>query len=351
MHSFLSGQQPAVGDPVVAAHDRRGAMKDMAHPSVCIVGCASWDTLLPVDRYPAESEYCIASEEIQMPGGTSTNVAVALARLGMPPRFVGVVGDDWRGERLRAGLESAGVMCDMLGVHVGQDSDRSIIPISPSGSRTIFWIKGAMLGRGDTLDLPAIFQHLVVYLDIVDLDFWADILDAGDRDNANLPHTPLIVGQAVFVAGILAPDAALPFVGRHDLFIGGEWEWQLMTGAASRAGIVACLQQIVRETRLQAVVVTHGADGCTVITKSAALASPAAPVQVVDTTGAGDAFAAGFIFGHVRGWPPERCARFANAVGGLATRALGSQASLPSLDEAWALAFGSDLDSDSESAR
>jgi sugar/nucleoside kinase (ribokinase family) len=321
-----------------------------AHPTVCIVGCASWDTLLPVDHYPAESEYCIASEEIQLPGGTSTNVAVALARLGMPPRFVGVVGDDWRGERLRAGLEAAGVICDTLGVHIGQDSDRSIIPIGPSGSRTIFWIKGAMLGRGDPLDLPAIFRHPVVYLDIVDLDCWADILDVYDRDHAGRPAAPLLVGQAVFVAGILPPAAALPFVGRHDLFIGGEWEWRLMTGAESRADLVARLQRMVRETRLHVAVVTHGADGCTVITAAEACVVPAADVRVVDTTGAGDAFAAGFIFGHVRGWPPERCARFANAVGGLATRALGSQVSLPTLDEAWRLAFGADPDMEESQA-
>ncbi len=314
-------------------------MIDTAHPPVCIVGCASWDTLLPVDHYPAESEYCIASEEIQMPGGTSTNVAVALARLGIPPRFVGVVGDDWRGERLRAGLEAAGVICDTLGVHQGQDSDRSIIPIGPSGSRTIFWIKGAMLQRGDPLDIPAIFRHSVVYLDIVDLDLWAEILDVYDGDHAGRPDAPLLVGQAVYVAGILAPAAALPFVGRHDLFVGGEWEWQLMTGGTSRAAIVACLEETVRATRLQMAIVTHGAEGCTVITKAATVTAPAATVHVVDTTGAGDAFAAGFLFGCVRGWAPERCAQFANAVGGLATRALGSQVSLPSLDEAWHLAF------------
>ncbi|MDQ2787187.1 MAG: carbohydrate kinase family protein [Chloroflexota bacterium] len=319
-------------------------MTEVAQPSVCIVGCASWDTLLPVDHYPAESEYCIATNEIQMPGGTSTNVAVALARLGMPPRFVGVVGDDWRGERLRAGLEDAGVICDTLGVHSGQDSDRSIIPISPSGSRTIFWIKGAMLGRGDPLDIPAIFRHPVVYLDIVDLDLWADILDVFDRDRASLPEVPLLVGQAVFVAGVLTPDAALPFVGRHDLFIGGEWEWRLMTGAPSRGEVIACLQHTVRETRLQMAIVTCGADGCIVITKAASFNAQAAAVHVVDTTGAGDAFAAGFVYGQVKRWPPERCAQFANAIGGLATRALGSQVSLPTVDEAWQLAFGPDAD-------
>lgn len=304
---------------------------------VCIIGCASWDTLLPVDRYPPEGEYCIAAEEIQLPGGTSTNAAITLARLGLPPRFVGMVGDDWRGERLRAGLESAGVLCDTLAVRHGQDSDRSVIPISPSGGRTIFWIKGAMLRHGDTLDLPLIFRHRILYLDIVDLALWRDVLDAYER--APDDGRPLVVGQAVYVAGVLPPDDALALIGRHAVFIGGEWEWHLMAGTAMRADLIARLERLVHESALGVAVVTLGAEGCTVVTAERTFVSPAADVVVVDTTGAGDAFAAGWMYGLNAGWEPERCARFANAVGGLATRAFGSQASLPTLDEAQRLAF------------
>lgn len=312
----------------------------MAMPSVCIVGCASWDTLLPVDRYPPEGEYCIATAEIELPGGTSTNAAMTLARLGVPPRFVGMVGSDWRGERLRAGLAGAGVVCDTLAVRQGQDSDRSVIPISPSGGRTIFWIKGAAIQRGDALDLPLIFSHRIVYLDIVDLDLWRDVLDAHERGGATGEHRPRCVGQAVYVAGVLPPEDALALIARHDVFIGGEWEWHLMAGTTIRADLIARLERLVQAATLATAVVTHGAEGCTVVTRGRTFTAPAAAVAVVDTTGAGDAFAAGFIYGLDAGWEPERCARFANAVGGLATRAFGSQASLPTRDEAWHLAFG-----------
>jgi sugar/nucleoside kinase (ribokinase family) len=309
-------------------------------PLVCIVGCASWDTLLPVDRYPPEGEYCIATAEIQLPGGTSTNAAIALARLGLPPRFVGMVGDDWRGEQLRAGLEGAGVVCDTLAVRQGQDSDRSVIPISPSGGRTIFWIKGATIEHGDPLDLPLIFSHRILYLDIVDLALWRDVLDAYERTPAGDGRRPRIVGQAVYVAGVLPPDDALALIGRHHAFIGGEWEWHLMAGTTTRADLITRLERLVRASALGMAVVTHGAEGCTVVTRERTFPSPAADVTVVDTTGAGDAFAAGFMYGLNAGWEPGRCAQFANAVGGLATRAFGSQASLPTLDEAWRLAFG-----------
>lgn len=308
----------------------------------CIVGCASWDTLLPVDRYPPEGEYCIAAEELELPGGTSANTAMALARLGAPPRFVGMVGDDWRGERLRAGLEMAGVVCDTLSIRRGQQSDRSIIPISPSGGRTIFWIKGATIERGDPLDLPLVFSHRIVFLDLVDLALWRDVLAAYERDYARGGNGPRCVGQAVYVAGALPPDDALALIGRHHVFIGGEWEWKLMAGVTTRADLVARVQRLVGESTLETAVVTQGAEGCTIITPGRSFAVPAATVDVVDTTGAGDAFAAGFVFGLNRGWAPERCARFANAVGGMATRAFGSQASLPTLDEAWRLAFGTE---------
>lgn len=314
---------------------------DHTLPAVCIVGCASWDTLMPIDHYPAEGTYCIASGEIEQPGGTSTNFAVALARLDAPPRFVGMVGDDWRGERLRAGLAEAGVLTDTMRTRVGQESDRSIIPISPTGGRTIFWIKGAMLRRGDAVDTDLVYAHRLVYLDLVDLDLWNDLLDTYAQQHATRPAAPPLIGQAVYVAGVLAPDAARALIRRHHVFIGGGWEWQLLTGESDDTRMVAAIQTLTQAGgALTAAVVTRGAAGCTLITRDAVTDVPAFAVDVQDTTGAGDAFAAGFAYGMVQGWETLRCARFANAVGGLATRGFGAQTSLPTLSETTRLAFG-----------
>jgi len=307
-------------------------------PAICIVGCASWDTLMPIDHYPGEGEYCIAGAEIEQPGGTSTNFAVALARLGDPPRFVGMVGDDWRGERLRTGLTDAGVLTDTVRVRAGQNSDRSIIPISPTGGRTIFWLKGAMLRRGDAVDTSLVFAHRLVYLDLVDFDLWGELLTTYERQHASRADAPPLVGQAVYVAGVLSPDAAMALIRRHHVFIGGGWEWQLLTGETDDARMVGVTRALIASSGpLRAVLITRGAAGCTLVTATGAVDVPAFPVTVQDTTGAGDAFAAGFVYGWVRGWEANRCARFANAVGGLATRGVGAQASLPTWDEVEAL--------------
>lgn len=309
-------------------------------PAVCVVGCASWDTLLPIDRYPAEGEYCVVAREIEQPGGTSTNFAVALARLGLPPQFVGMVGDDWRGAELRKGLEAAGVRCDTLRVREGQESDRSLITISPGGGRTIFWIKGAMLRRGDAVDTDRVFAHRLVYLDLVDLDLWGDLLTAYERDHAP-KNAPTLVGQAVYVAGILPPAQAMAHVARHTVFIGGAWEWRLLTGETDDAAMLAAIRTAMgKNPRITVAVVTRGADGCTVIEPETISHVPAFAVDVADTTGAGDAFAAGFAYGLTQRWGISRIARialFANAVGALATRGVGAQASLPTQNEVDAL--------------
>jgi fructokinase len=79
-----------------------------------------------------------------------------------------------------------------------------------------------------------------------------------------------------------------------------------------------------RELGVQIVVLTRGAAGCSVATERGVVDVSSAPIQVVDTVGAGDAFTAAFIHGLLLHWPPERAARLANAVGGLVASRAGA---------------------------
>ena len=79
-------------------------------------------------------------------------------------------------------------------------------------------------------------------------------------------------------------------------------------------------------------------EGCRVVTETKSLNVPAFSVEVVDPTGAGDAFVAGVAWGMAQRWPWPEVGRFANAVGALACCSLGAQASLPSLEEVETLA-------------
>src|SRR5215211_4505260 len=99
----------------------------MARPRIALVGLASWDRLLVVDRLAGPGEYAIVVSEASLPGGTTTNTAVALARLGASVAFAGLVGEDEAGERMRAALSAEGVDVSWLGVRPGEPTDASTI--------------------------------------------------------------------------------------------------------------------------------------------------------------------------------------------------------------------------------
>jgi ribokinase len=124
---------------------------------------------------------------------------------------------------------------------------------------------------------------------------------------------------------------------RHDVVVGNERDLLTVTGTWSIADASAALQSRMAGANLRAAVATRGAAGCRIVTRDEAWQVPAFAVEVVDPTGAGDAFTAGVAYGLARRWDWPRIGRFANALGALAIRALGAQSSLPTLTEIEAL--------------
>lgn len=298
-------------------------------PRIAAVGIASWDRLLAVDRYPAPGEQAVVRAEASGPGGTTTNTAVALARLGAAVAVVAAVGDDADGRAIGAALGAAGVDDRWLLVRAGERTDVATIVVSREPlDRTIHWHQGARLVRGDTLDVAAIFGHDLVVLDVVDIPLRRFLLDLPAH---TLPRTR-ILGPLGYLARHDLPDA-LDLTLRHDVVVGSERELLSVTGTWTLGDATAALRARMRGATLRAAVVTRGAAGCRIVTADDGWQIPAFRVPIVDPTGAGDAFAAGVAYGMARRWPWPEVGRFANALGALATRALGAQSSLPTLAE------------------
>src|SRR5690348_6593577 len=102
----------------------------MRLPRIAAVGLASWDWLLTVKQYPSAGDYAVVEEVSSQPGGTTTNCAVALAKLGARVAFAGMVGDDDNGVRLRDGLCAAGVDIAWLETRAGERTDATYIVVS-----------------------------------------------------------------------------------------------------------------------------------------------------------------------------------------------------------------------------
>ncbi len=142
------------------------------------------------------------------------------------------------------------------------------------------------------------------------------------------------------VVGYLAEEGvydAFELALRHDVIVGNERELLRVTGTWTVSDAITALQHRMRGETLRAALVTRGEEGCLVVTEQERARIPAFGVNVLDPTGAGDAFVAGVTWGMARRCPWLEIGKFANAVGALACCSLGAQTSLPSLSEVEAL--------------
>jgi ribokinase len=302
-------------------------------PRVTCIGLASWDRLIAVPTYPAAGEQADVLEEVSAPGGTTTNTAVALARLGAEVRIAAAIGDDQRGEDVLRALEAEGIDADWLTVKPGQITDLATMIVSRQPlERTIFWEQGAHLVRHDTLDIAGLFGGDVLVLDVKDTSLRRFLVDLP----AHTVPTCRIIGPLTYLANEEIPDA-FDLALRHDAIVSNERDILYVTGTWNLGDAMAALQHRMRGETLRVALITRGEEGCRIVTETERWNIPAFAVEAVDPTGAGDAFVAGVAWGMARRWPWPQVGRFANAVGALACCSLGAQASLPTMAEVEAL--------------
>ena len=303
-------------------------------PHIACLGIVSWDDLIVVERYPERGGGSLIEQAAAHPGGTTNNTAVALATLGAHVRVAALVGADPQGAMIRDTLAAAGIDVGWVETHPDQPTDRATVIVSRDpAERTIYWAQGARIARGDRIDIDAVFGADVFFLDCDDMPLRRFLTDlpAHTRPKARL------LGALTYLADPAIPDR-LEVTLRHDTVVGNAQEAMRVTGAASLDEAIAVLQRGMVGANLRSAVVSLGSEGSLAVTRTERFHAPAYPVDVVDTTGAGDAFAAGIAWGMALRWPWPDTLRLGNAVGGLSTRALGGQAALPTLAEALALA-------------
>lgn len=296
-----------------------------ASPRVVGLGFCAYDHLFTVDRYPERGNKIPIRAELHQGGGQVATALVALARLGVPVRFIGRRGDDAEGEAIEAGLREAGVDLAGLATVPGARSQRAFIVVpADGGERTVFWRRDPALdlAAGD-LD-PAWFPddpHLL-------------LLDGHEIDAclAAAAITRARGGTVVLDAEYVAPRTA-ELVSRVDHVVADE----RFTGRLLDRPPDATALESLRRLGPGRVVVTLGERGAASWDGRRLLAVPAYDVPVVDTTGAGDVFHAGYCYGLLAGWDDARRLRFACAMAGLKCRAPGGRRGIPDLAEIEAL--------------
>ena len=239
-----------------------------------VIGPIAWDRVLRVPHLPSSGGFVQATEVIERPGGAGANVAIALASTGAVAHMVGYVGDDEPGARMRQVLDEAGV--DVRWVQTcGDHTSEVLILVEPTGERSIVGLWPDVL-RTVPVPVGEIRAGDVAYFAAWHEEFRPVMQQLADAEVTVATVPPPHVDPAL---------AAAYLIGSRQQF--GD---QDPVGALSGAVPMP-----------RAVVVTEGAAGVTVHDHDGSVPYPARQVDVVDTTGAGDAFAAGFLYRVVSG--------------------------------------------------
>lgn len=272
---------------------------------------------------PAPGHEAFAKTMIREAGGGASITASGLARLGAKTGVIGVV-DDVDGVWLAQRLKSVGVDTGMLQRHPTEPTGLTVA-ISSDRDRSFFTYTGANVGLPELLDrhdIRATLQqahhvHFACCLNPLQLKELTDLLHEAET------CVSLDVG---WHPDWLRSEKSIRAICELDLFLPNESEAGLMTQMKTPDAILDAFDQMgVRQLALK-----MGEKGSALMVNGRKVFSEALKVNVVDTTGAGDSFDAGFIYGMLRGEPPERCLEIGNISGALSTRALGGITAFPS---------------------
>jgi sugar/nucleoside kinase (ribokinase family) len=245
---------------------------------------------------------------------------VALARLGMRTRYIGKVGSDDLGRFQIHSLESEGVEASGVTIQDGAESQMAFIVIDEtSGERTVIWHRDERLMIGESeVDRTAVTSGRVLLLDGHNVA--ASIAAARYAREAGVP-TVLDIDN--IYAG---SDELFPLI---DFLISSTSFPLRMT---QETDLQTALEKLHDITGSMFVAATLGQAGVLAYFQGSFIHSPAFAVACKDTTGAGDAFHGGFIYGVLAGFSVEETLRFANAVAALKCRGIGARTALPTLE-------------------
>jgi ribokinase len=271
---------------------------------VCVVGSANLDLVATAARAPAPGETVLGHSYAEHAGGKGLNQAVAAARSGARTAFVGALGADEAGARLRRVLQLDGI--DHAGVDIldGIPTGRALITVGDDGENSIVVVPGAngAVVVGSIPNARVVLAQLEIPLDAV--------ADAFRLARAAGATTVLNPAPAAELADALLSNTDIVIPNQHELARLGGSDRLLRRGP-------------------RAVIVTLGSDGATWFSATGSTAIPPVPVEPVDTTGAGDAFCGAFCARLAAGDPVEAALSWAAVAGALATTVAGAVPSLP----------------------
>lgn len=290
-------------------------------PNILVVGYSAFDVIVPVAEFPLPDSKSPVGEIVIGGGGPGATAAVALARLGAGVKLVTPLTDDLPGRLQREELAEAGVDLSLSPMLPGRRSPKAVILVdSHREERTVFWSRG---------ELPALAPDCAAASWLEDID----LLLVDGHECALAARVAALASKrglpVVMDAGSVR-EGSRELVARCSDVICSDRFASTFTGVADPVGALRALAACGPEY----VATTCGSEGVLALVQGHPTAWPAFDVPTLDTTGAGDAFHAGYAYQRALGRPLPECLEFGSAVAALKCRDWGGRRGLPFPGEA-----------------
>ncbi|MFX1293732.1 MAG: carbohydrate kinase family protein [Promethearchaeota archaeon] len=258
---------------------------------VLAIGAALVDIVALIEKFPEIDEEVFVPNLELKGGGSAANFVIACARLGLETGFIGKLGKDAFGEKLIQDFRDKNVDIKYIVISSTIPTGMCYVAVDKEGNRVLYAFSGAANTlRSEELNEKYLksFQiiHLASLKNLIPLIKAAELVQ-GTSTRISLNPGALIVDQGL--------NTVEPLLKLTDIFIGSQGEVkQLFQTTDLFIGLNKLLKYV------EIAVITLGEKGNLIATKDLEIKIPAEKVKVVDTTGAGDAFSAGFIYGLLR---------------------------------------------------
>jgi sulfofructose kinase len=285
------------------------------------VGLNATDTVIPLATYPARGSKVEYSTSTVLPGGQVATTVVACQHWGLRTRYIGKLGDDLAATLHREAFSHAGVETHIITVPGGA-SAQSLILVDAQGERTVFIRRDSdarLVLRPSDLDRDSIINARALHVDGYDTE--AAILATTWARAANIP--------VIADLDELYPNVETLIANVDYLIVSRDFPSRLM----AEPDLEQALRKMHRRYNCRLAAATLGKEGVLAFDGKQLLHTPAYSVPVIDTTGAGDIFHAGFIYALLADWPLDRQLEFACAAAALNCTAVGARGGIHSLDD------------------
>lgn len=278
------------------------------------------DYLTLVDKYPRSDTKKEVLEWHEHGGGPVATALVALSRLGVRCRFCGVTGDDGAGIKIRDSLKQEGVDVRRLIRREKSHSQLAFIVIEKkTARRTIFWTRPS----GDPLKKRELSTDFLKGVHFLLLDGLMKDVSLHASHRARSKNIPVMLDAGRARPGMLEIARQSDYLVASEEFA-KDLGWNLN---------IRTLRKEKERLGVRVLTVTMGKRGSITVSHNSAFKTPAFKIHAVDTTGAGDVFHGGYIYGLLQGWDIKVTVLFASALAAMKCLEIGGRSGIPILKE------------------